>query len=306
MSTDLFHGMSVFIRVAETRSFTAAGTRLGLSPSAVSKAIARLEERMGARLLYRNTRKVSLTDEGKALFERGRQILSEMEDLESVLSRRRAKPRGRLRVQMPTAFGRRVIMPLMAQFAEQNRELVIDVELSDRIPDLAEEGLDATVRSGDLRDSRLIARKLCDVKYVSVASPAYIAKHGEPLIPADLDKHRCLGSYTPHTHRYRDWNFISQVGVLAKPMHGQLNVNSAEALLDAAILGVGIATIATFLAAEPIRRGLLRVLLKDYMPPGPTVWVVYPERAFLPLRVQAFVDFLTNRIPRTPPWDAVL
>lgn len=261
---------------------------------------------MGARLLYRNTRNVSLTDEGKALLERSRHIFSEIEDLESTLNRRRAQPRGRLRLQMPTAFGRHVIMPLVTEFAERHGELLIDVELSDRVPELAEEGLDAAIRSGDLRDSRLIARKLCDIKYVSVASPAYIARHGKPATPEDLEKHRCLGSYIPHTHRYRDWSFVCNDEAVSRPMHGHLNVNNAEALLDAAIAGIGIATIATFIAAEPIGRGLLQVLLKDYMPPGPPMWVVYLEREFLSLRVQAFVDFLSHRVPQLPPWDAVV
>jgi LysR family transcriptional regulator for bpeEF and oprC len=290
--------MSVFVRVAEARSFTAASSRLGLSPSAVSKAISRLEERVGARLLYRNTRNVSLTDEGKALLERSRQILSDLDDLESVLSRRRYKPRGRLRIQMPTAFGRRVIMPLVAEFSEHNPDVVIDAELSDRVPDLAEEGLDAVVRSGEFRDSHLAARKLCEIRYASVASPAYLARHGVPKTPGDLDKHRCLGSYMPHAHRYRDWTFILNGSESARPMHGQLNVNNAEALVDAAVRGLGIATLATFVAAEPIRSGLLRVVLQEYMPPGPTLWVVYPEREFLPARVQAFVDFLSDRVPR--------
>jgi LysR family transcriptional regulator for bpeEF and oprC len=305
MSTELLRGMTIFVRVAETKSFTHASARLGLSPSAVSKAIGRLEGRLGVRLLYRNTRRVSLTDDGVALLERSRQILGELEDLESTLTGRRAKPRGRLRLQMPAAFGRRVVMPLLTEFVEQNDELSMDVELSDRVPDLADEGLDAAIRSGTLKDSSLVARKLCDIKYVSVASPSYIKRCGEPRTPSELEGHRCLGFYTPHTHRYREWHFASGDGLFSKPVHGHLNVNSAEALMDAAIAGAGIARLATFIAAEPIRLGLLRPVLRTCITAGPTLWLVYPQRQFLPVRVQALMDFLTARIPRAPVWDVV-
>ncbi len=306
MSSDLLHGMSVFVCVAEARSFTGAATRLGLSPSAISKAMGRLEARLGVRLLYRNTRNLSLTDDGSAFLQHSRHILGEIEDVQSALNRRRMKPRGRLRLHMPPAFGRRVVMPLLARFADDNEELAIDVELSDRMPDLTDEGLDAAIRSGELADSSLVARKLCDIRYVSVASPAYLRAFGEPRTPADLDAHRCLGFYTPHTHRYREWRFVSDAASFSKPRHGRLNVNSAEALLDAAVAGAGIARIATFIAAEPIRSGLLHPVLKEYITPGPTVWLVHTARRFVSLRVQSLVDFLTERIRQSQAWDAVV
>lgn len=303
MSDNLLNAMTMFVNIVETGSFTGAGSRLGLSPSAVSKAMTRLERRFGVRLLYRNTRNLSLTDEGGAFLERSRQILAELEEVETTLTRRRVKPRGRLRIHMPPAFGRRVVMPLLARFAEDNDELTIDVELSDRLPDLTEEGFDVALRSGGLRASSLIARRLCDIRYVSVASPAYLRRFGEPRAPSDLDAHRCLGFYTPYSHRYREWEFASGDTSFSKPLHGRLNVNSAEALMDAAIAGAGIARIATFIAAEAIRDGLLKPVLKSYITPGPTIWLLYAERRFLSLRIKTFADFLSNKISSSPSWD---
>lgn len=306
MAANPIQGISIFVRVADARSFTEAARRLGISPSAASKAITRLEDRLGVRLVYRTTRSVSLTDDGTAFYERCRHILGELEDAEAALTRRRAKPRGRLRIQMPVGFGQRILAPLMAQFMELNPELVVDAELSDRIADLADEGLDVVVRIGDLGDSRSIARRLCDLRFVTVASPGYIERFGEPKTPDDLERHRCLAYYLPQFNRYRDWNFTSNGSRFSKSLTGSFNINNAHALLDTAIAGVGIANLSTFIVHDAVRAGLLRVVLRDYVSVGPTVWVVYLERRHLSPRVQAFVDFLINRIPPTPAWDEVL
>lgn len=298
MSYELVQGMSVFVRVAELKSFTAAGTRLGLSPSAVSKAISRLEERVGARLLYRNTRRVSLTDEGTAFLEHSREILGELESIEASVTGRLAVLRGRLRIHMPTAFGRRVVMPLLHRFYELHKELTIDVELSDRTPDLAEEGIDASIRSGKLPDSSLVARRLCNLEYVFVASPAYIRRNGLPRSPKELETHNCLGFYTPYTHRYRDWCFAPGSGRVVRAVSGRLNVNNADALVDAAIEGMGIARIATFLAASAIKNGTLCTVLDDYAIQGPSVWVVYRKPQFGTPRAMVFVEFLCDAFAR--------
>ncbi|HTP95399.1 MAG TPA: LysR family transcriptional regulator [Burkholderiales bacterium] len=305
MASDRIQGIAVFVRVAEARSFTDAARRLGMSPSGASKAITRLEDRLGVRLVHRTTRSVSLTDDGAAFFERCRQLLGELEDAETAVTRRRSKPSGRLRIQMPEGFGRLVIVPLLARFVDANPELVVDAELSDRVADLADEGLDAAVRIGELGDARLIARRLCDLRFVTVASPDYLARHGAPRTPDDLAHHRCLAYYLPHTHRYREWEFVAGGERFSRPLSGPLNVNNAQALLDAATAGAGIANVATFIAHEAIRAGRLRVVLREYVPAGPPVWVVYLERRHLSPRVQALVAFLTAQIPPSPPWDAV-
>ncbi len=306
MGLDSLQGISVFVRVAEARSFTTAARKLGMTPSGASKAITRLEDRLGVRLVHRTTRSVSLTDDGAAYYERCRQILAELEDAETALTRRRAKPRGRLRVQMPVGFGQRILVPLLAEFVELYPELTVDAELSDRDPDLADEGLDAAVRIGDLGDARLIARALCELRFVTVASPQYLERHGEPQTPDELERHRCLVYYLPRTHRYREWHFSSNGEPFSRAVAGSLNLNHSQALLDAAIAGAGIANVSTFIAYDAIRSGALKIILNDYVGVGPTVWVVYLQRRHLSPRVQAFVQFLGSRIPRSPAWDAVL
>lgn len=306
MPTESIHGISVFVRVAETCSFTAAAGQLGMTPSGASKAISRLEDRLGVRLVNRTTRNVSLTDDGAAFYERCKQILVDLQDAETALTRRRDKPRGRLRVHMPVGFGQRILVPLMAQFAESNPELVIDAELSDRDANLAEEGHDAAVRIGELGDSRLVARRLCDLKFVTVASPQYLERYGEPRTLGDLERHRCLAYYLPHINRYRDWRFAVDGARVERNYSGNLNINNAQALLEAAIAGAGIASVATFIAHEAIRAGSLKAVLRDYVTTGPTVWMVYLQRRHLSPRVQALADFLTSHIPPLPPWDAIL
>ncbi|MBI4193612.1 MAG: LysR family transcriptional regulator [Betaproteobacteria bacterium] len=293
------------MRVAEARSFTEAARKLGISPSGASKALTRLEDKLGVQLVHRTTRSVSLTDDGTAFYERCRQILGELEDAETAVTRRRAKPRGRLRVQMPVGFGQRVLAPLLAQFSQLNPELVIDAELSDRVPDLADEGLDAAIRIGDLGDARLIARRLCNLRFVTVASPRYLERYGEPRTPDELERHRCLMIYIPHTHRYRAWNLVSSSARSPRVPSGGLNINNAHALVDAAIAGIGIAHVPTFAAFDAIQAGSLQPILRGYASEGPPVWVVYLERRHLSPRIQAFVDFLTSGISQTPAWDAV-
>lgn len=300
------NAIRVFTRVAETRSFTEAGKRLGISASGISKAISRLEEELGVKLLNRTTRTVSLTADGASLFERCRQILTEIEDAETAVTRTRSAVRGKLRVQMPLAFGRLVIVPALAEFIKRYPELVVDVELSDRQVDLAEEGLDTVVHIGELRDSRMIARKLCDIRFVTCASPEYLSRHGEPETPDELAKHRCLGYILPRIGRYRDWHFSQNGTQISKTISGHLNLNSAEALLDAAIAGAGIAATGTFVAANAIAAGKLKVILRDYIAVGPQVSVVYLPSRHLSPRVQAFVDFLTHIVPLSPAWDRVL
>ena len=304
MRSDAMQGISVFVRVAESRSFTAAAGKLGITPSGASKAVTRLEDRLGVRLVHRTTRSVSLTDDGTAFYERCRQILSELEDAEAAVTRRRTKPRGRLRVQMPVAFGQRIVVPLLAQFVELYPELVIDAELSDRSPDLADEGLDVAIRIGDLGDTRVVARKLCDLRFVTVASPLYLQRHGEPGTPDDLERHRCLMYYLPHTHRYREWHFSTNGAPYSRSFAGSLNLNNSPALLDAAIAGAGVANVSTFIAYDAIRAGMLKVILRDYVGVGPAVWAIYLQRRHLSPRVQAFVQFLVARIPSLPAWDA--
>jgi LysR family transcriptional regulator for bpeEF and oprC len=300
------NGLRVFLQVAESRSFTSAATRLGLTPSGVSKAIARLEKEYGQRLLSRTTRRVGLTNDGHAFYERCRQVLADLEEAENQLTQSSASPRGHLRVHMPTAFGKKVVLPRLAPILDRLPGLRVDVELGERSIDLAEEGLDAAVRFGHLPDSGLIARRLCDVRFVACASVAYVARHGEPKDPDDLAHHVCLGYATPWHSHYREWTFRAPDGrPFAVPVSGKLNVNSAEALLDAAIAGSGIAMIADFVAWEPVRERKLRVLLRGFIGAPTPVSVVYlPGRQHSP-RVRWFTETLREMIPSPAPWEAI-
>lgn len=298
------NGLRVFLRVAESRSFTAAATRLGLTPSAVSKSIGRLEKEYGQRLLDRTTRRVGLTNDGHAFYERCRQVLADLEEAENLLTQSSASPRGRLRVHMPTAFGKKVVLPRLSRILERLPDLRVDVELGERPLDLAEEGLDAVVRFGALPDSGLIARRLCDVRFVACASPEYLERHGEPLTPDELGQHACLGYATPWRAHYREWTFAEPDGTLApREISGKLNVNSAEALTDAAIAGSGITMVADFVAWEAVRAGKLRVLLKSFIGPAMPVSLVYlPGRQHSP-RIRWFLRTLQEVIPSPAPWE---
>jgi LysR family transcriptional regulator for bpeEF and oprC len=306
MSADLFHAISIFVKVAEARSFTEAARRLGITPSGASKMLARLEERLGVRLVSRTTRRVSLTAEGDVFFDRCRQILAELEDAETTVQGRRTKLLGRFRVQTPVAFGRKIVIPLLARFLDEHKELTVDVALTDRVSDVHEEGVDVLLHIGEVRSSSVVARKLCHLRYVNVASPDYLARYGEPLTPDDLQRHRCLAYYVPHTNRYRDWHFAMADQRLSKAIVGSLNINSAEGLLDAALAGAGVAVVSTFVAADAVKSGQLRIVLRNYVCAGPQISVLYPSRRHLPMRVRAFVDYLTAEVTSTPPWDSIL
>ena len=304
--SDSLQGISVFVRVAETRSFTEAASRLGISPSGVSKAITRLEERLGVRLFHRTTRSLSLTDDGTAFYDRCRLVIEELQEAENAIAERRSRLRGKLRMQMPVGFGQRVVLPLMARFVDINPNVTFDTELSDRESNLADEGLDLVVRIGELRDTRLIARRLCSMRFITVASPRYLEQHGEPSTPEELESHRRLMFYFPQAHHYRAWHFDRDGKRVSRVLSGAININHPEALLAAAIAGAGITNVPTLIAYDAVRAGLLRVVLREYASLGPPVSVVYLQRRLLPPRVQAFVDFLATEIAPSPAWDALL
>jgi len=299
------NSLRVFVAVAEARSFTEAAKRLGLTGSAISKSVTRLEKELGVQLLQRTTRSAGLTDDGKSFFEHCQQILMDIEHAENMLSKSSSAAYGRLRLHMPVGFGRRVIIPAIPAFLDKHPNLVLNVELSDRTVDMAYEGIDAAVHIGEPADARLIARKLCNLRFVACASPEYLARHGEPSTPDDLDRHHCLAYVLLHSGRYREWVFQKDGKVFTKTVSGQLNVNNAETLLEAATAGLGIAMISNFTAADAIRSGKLKRILTDYAPIGPQVSVIYlPSRNLSP-KVRAFVDFLQALLPSNPDWDQI-
>lgn len=288
------NALLVFTKVAETCNFTIAAQRLGLTASAVSKSIARLEEELGVKLLNRSTRLVSLTDEGATFFERCRTILSEVDDAESAIMRSNSTPKGVLNVQMPVALGRRLIAPKLLSFTRQYPDLILNIEMSDRLVDLQYEGIDVVVHVGPVADTRVNVHKLCNLRFAAFASPDYLAKHGTPITPGDLDKHQCLAYLLPRSGQHRPWLFSKNGQIFEQSVVGALNINNAESLLEAAVAGGGITMISHFIAADAWRSGQLTRILGDYVVDGPEVSVLYQTRHNTPAKIKAFIDFLAN------------
>jgi DNA-binding transcriptional LysR family regulator len=291
------NALVVFSRVAESRSFTAAAQRLGLTSSAVSKSIARLETELGVRLLNRSTRLVTLTNDGASFYDRCRDILALVEEAEGAVTLAQATPHGRLRVQMPVGFGRRVAVPALRELARKHPGLVVDVELSDRIADIAYEGFDAAIQIGQVSDERLVARTLCRLRFTALASPEYLARHGEPQTPDDLDHHQCLAYVSPITGGYRPWEFAKDGQSITKRVSGSLNVNHADSLVEAAIAGMGIVMISNFISANAITTGQLKPILTDYVAPGPKVYLVYPPTRMMSVKLRALIEALDQAVP---------
>ena len=287
----------LLIAIADAKSMAAAAVRLSLSPSAVSKALARLERDIGTRLVSRNTHHLALTENGARLYEHFRRIAAEIEQAEIEVVESRTAVRGRIRVQLPVAFGRKIILPQLARFVRDYPNLGVDVEMSDRIIDLSKERVDVSVRFDDVGAPRVVARKLCTIRYVPCASPAYLAEHGpEPKTPDDLDRHQCLNYFIPQASRPRDWRFIDSGERFSKAINGPLNFNNLESLLESAMAGLGIVMMPTFLLADAVRSGKMRVILRDYIAPGEQVYAVcLPHEAASP-RVKAFTAFLRSAI----------
>jgi LysR family transcriptional regulator, regulator for bpeEF and oprC len=303
-SSENLSAISTFVCVAESTSFTAAAQKLQMSVSGVSKAISRLEDRLRVRLLNRTSRRITLTDEGSAYFERCRQILLDLEDVEAAITDGRSKPRGRIRVQFPRALGKKVAIPTIARFIERFPEVAVDVILDARSLNLEEEGIDVALRYGlPPQASPLIARQLCCVHYIACASPDYVARYGEPTKPEELAGFQCVNYVTPNGGRYREWKFARDGVAKSYAISGALNANDMGALADAAANGAGIAYLPDFIAADYIERRELRVLLRDFIFEGDPIYVVYPRRRYFSPRVRVFLDFLRELFPPMPRWS---
>ena len=296
---DRLDEINAFIAVADARSFTQAARRLGVSPAQVSKLVARLEDRLGARLLNRTTRDVSLTDTGRAFQERARLVLEDFQSLESSV-REQSGPRGLLRVSAPTTFGAAELAPALLDFAATYPEVSLDVSSTDRRVNLVEEGFDAAVRIGQLDDSSLVARKLAAVRMVTCASPEYLARRGRPLTPEDIATHEAIidtNAADPAVWRFRMGGAQRDIRV-----QGRLRFSGAQVCVAAAVAGFGVARAPAFAAAQDLRSGRLEALMCDYEPEVIHVHAVYPHARHLAPKVRAFVDFLARRYSGEPEW----
>jgi len=299
---DRLTGLEVFAKVAAAGSLSAAGRAMGLSQTMVTKHLAALEGRLGAKLFHRTTRRLSLTDAGRSYLESCERILADIEAAEAAVAADRLEPRGLLRLNVPLAFGIRQIAPRLANFAQLHPHVAIELGLNDRQVDLAEEGWDLAIRIGSLRNSSLVARRLAPCRIAVCASPAYLKARGTPRTTADLKQHNCLG-YTLAQAGADRW-VMGRRSEISVPISGNLRANNGDALLAAAIAGQGIVQQPTFIAADALRSGELVRITLDHPPTEQlAVHAVYLPDRHPPAKVRAFIDFLAGQFAPEPPWD---
>jgi DNA-binding transcriptional LysR family regulator len=289
-----------FSRVAASGSFTAAAGELGITPSAVSRQVRALEERLGVRLLHRTTRRVSLTAEGRGFYERLRGVLAEATEAEEQVMQQHATLRGPLRIGTPMDFGRAHLAAPLARFAAANPELRLEIAFSDRFVDVVEEGYDLVVRIGDLPDSSLVARRLAPCRRVLCASPDYLARRGTPRAPDELEGHIAIG-YAYESER--GWRFTGAGSRERVDVPIRHRVDNGHMLCALAREGLGIALIPTFLAAEDLRAGRVEAILTAFLDADIAIHAVYPHRRQLSNKVRALVDFLAAHCGAEPYWD---
>ncbi len=291
---DSLSGFTVFIQVAETRSFVTAGRALGVSASAVGKRVARLEERLGVRLFHRSTRSITLTAEGALFLARSRRVLAEIEAAEQELSHSAGSPRGKLRVSLPLVSS--LVLPLLADFMRDYPDVELDLDFSDRLVDVIEEGFDAVLRTGELADSRLSVRRLGQFSQLLVASPDYLTRCGTPLVPADLAAHACLHYRYPATGKVEVWPLVAGPDSAEPKPPVSMICNNMETRLCFALRGRGIALLPDFCVREALAAGQLRSVLADHVRPHAIgVGVLWPSGRPSP-KLRAFIDFLGARM----------
>ncbi|KJS38688.1 MAG: LysR family transcriptional regulator [Rhodospirillaceae bacterium BRH_c57] len=299
---DKLTAMSVFTRVVERGSFTAAAEELRLSRAMTSKHVQDLEAHLGVGLLNRTTRRVSLTEEGRLYHALCVQILADITEAEQSVAERQAEPQGTLRLNTAVSFGTHHIAPAIVDFTTLHPRVRVDMTLVDRVVDLVDEGYDLAIRIGTLASSSLIARRLAPCRLVVCASPEYLARSGRPAHPADLADHNCLGyTYGALTDT---WRFIGPGGEVAVPISGNLQINNGDALRSAALRGHGVVLLPTFIIGPDLKAGTLERVLPDYAPPDMGIHAVYPPGRHLPAKVRSFIDFLAQRFGDHPEWDA--
>jgi len=298
-----FGAIPVFVAVVENDGFSAASRVLGISKSAVSKRINQLENHLGVRLLHRTTRKLSLTEAGERYFEHAAQALTAAGQAEDAVTELQGEPQGKLKISSPMSFGRLHVAPLIPIFTQRYPKILIDLVMDDRNIDLVAEGFDLAIRSGDMPDSTLIARKLAPLRQVLCASPDYIDRYGMPVTPSELSERNCiLFSYSGDAN---EWTLIKDGKSEAVLVSGSYRVNNSEAILVALREGIGIGRLPTFVAGPDLREGNLVRILESYQIPDHTFYAVFPERQYLPAKVRVFLDFSINYFGGDQPyWDA--
>jgi DNA-binding transcriptional LysR family regulator len=299
---DKLEAMEAFTRVVSLGSYAEAGRALGLTRSAVSKAVMELEQVLGARLLDRTTRRVSPTEAGRAYYESCINVLASIEETEMQISRLHDEPKGVLKVNAPVSFGALFLGSALAEFMMGYPDLKVELTLNDRFVDPVEEGVDITIRIAILADSSLIARKLAPARRVLVASPAYIARFGAPLVPEDLARHRCLNY--GHTTTLQRWQLTRDREAITVPIASSLCSNNGDVLRAAALADQGITKLPTFLVGPDIAAGRLQLVMPDTPPVGLGIYALYTPSRYLAAKTRLLIDFLVKRFGDEPEWDA--
>ena len=291
--------VALFVRAAALSNLSAAGREFGLSAAVASARLAQLERQLGARLLHRTTRRISLTQEGEVFAERARELLDAADAARASVGHAFEQPQGRLRVSMPSSLGRQHVSAVIPEFLRRYPGVSLDLHLSDEVVELVDKGLDLAVRLGALADSTLVARKLATNRRVLCASPAYLERFGIPRHPLDLAQHECVV-----LSDQRNWAFVTPAGVVDVRVSGRLVTDNGEVIRDALVAGFGIGVKSTWSVAPFLHSGELVSVLDNY-PLAETVaiWAVYPSRAFVPPKTTAFIDFLIGHFGDPPYWD---
>jgi len=292
---------AIYARVVESGSFAEAARRMNISRSAISKAIAKLEKNLGAQLLNRSTRHLSLTEAGAVLAEHSAHILDEAEQAERVVNSLQAEPRGLLKVSASVAFGTLHVAPALADFLARYPEIRIDLTITDRPVDLVEEGYDVMIRVTNEPDLNLVARKLAPVRRELCATPQYFQKNGTPQTPEELIKYNCLDYTLSGEQGY--WHFTGPEGDIAVPVSGTLRINDDDALSQAVLAGLGIALLPTFTVGKDLQSGKLQAVLSEYIAVERYVYACYLPSRHIPAKIRSFIDFLAMRIGKVPYWD---
>jgi DNA-binding transcriptional LysR family regulator len=293
----------MFIAVIDCGSFAAAATRLGTSTGQASKLVSRLEADLGVQLMKRTTRALSLSEAGRAYYERMKSLLEEFDALDASVRNASGAPSGRLRLTAPITFGTTQLSPILNHFANAFPDIQLDVSLSDRVVNLVDEGFDAAIRIGHPNDSTLIAKKLCVARIVIVAAPSYLEGRGIPAKPADLSKHDCIidtNFRDPHLWQFRTPH---DRGSSLIEVSGRIRFSNAEACVSAAEAGLGVARVPSFVAGERLRDKKLQVVLEEFEDEPRGLYVVYPPSRHLALKVRVMIDFLANAFRGEPRWD---
>lgn len=306
ISLDRLTGLVAFARAGSLGSYSAAARALGVSPSAISKSVQRLEQHLGLRLFHRTTRSLTLTSEGRDLHERALRLLHEAEAIEQAAVAARSEPSGVLKIAAPLPIGVHILAPALPRFRARYPRLAIDLRLGDRFVDLIEEGIDVAIRVGDLADSRLISRALAPHHACAFAAPDYLARRGTPRHPAELAGHDCVNFRFQSSGQALRWSFQLGDRTLEIMPDAAITADVSDAVAATLAAGAGIGISPTYVAASYVERGLLVPLLQDYCAPRWAITALWPESRRSSPNVKALLGFLSEVFTADPPWDAVM